>query len=188
MANLGDGDGGTDICRQRKTPPHSECARRAATPCAIISHHLRHSHAYWIEYCHRWLLEHGLSADRVRQRVYVWTPRLVLSSAGRLMCICAVCRSYDDDELAHYSLATTDLEYKFVVSSAAWHCHRCGATTVYSLVCVHTLARYWFGWGELWGIANRGSYDLERHTEGSGLDLRFKDPTTQQVCRKTLGW
>lgn len=42
--------------------------------------------------------------------------------------------------------------------------------------------RYWFGWGELWGIANRGSYDLERHTEGSGLDLRFKDPTTQEVC------
>jgi len=128
VANLGDGDGGTDICRQRKTPPYSEYPRRAATPCAIFSHHLRRSHAYWIEYCHRWLLEHGLSADRVRQRVYVWTPRLVLSSAGRLMCICAVCRSYDDDELAHYSLATTDLEYKFVVSSAAWHCHRCGCT------------------------------------------------------------
>jgi hypothetical protein len=55
-------------------------------------------------------------------------------------------------DLAHYALATTDLEYKFP-----------------------------FGWDELWGIANRGSYDLECHSRGSGIQLTYEDPYTKEV-------
>lgn len=31
-----------------------------------------------------------------------------------------------------------------------------------------------FGWGELWGISNRGSFDLEQHSAASGCDLRLQ--------------
>ena len=48
-------------------------------------------------------------------------------------------RDHTPEELSHYSKATTDLEYKFP-----------------------------FGWGELWGVANRTDYDLSRHIEHSG--------------------
>ena len=51
-------------------------------------------------------------------------------------------RHYSADELAHYARATVDIEYK-----------------------------YPFGWGELWGIADRGSYDLEAHRRASGAAL-----------------
>jgi len=51
------------------------------------------------------------------------------------------------EALAHYSKRTTDVEYEFP-----------------------------FGWGELQGLANRGTYDLTQHTKHSGKDLRFFDP------------
>ena len=50
------------------------------------------------------------------------------------------------EELAFYSKATTDVEYLFP-----------------------------FGWGELWGIADRTDYDLKRHQEHSGKDLTYFD-------------
>ena len=62
-------------------------------------------------------------------------------------------------DLAHYALATTDLEYKFP-----------------------------FGWDELWGIANRGSYDLQCHSEGSGIKLTYEDPHTKEVRRGNSFW
>ncbi|MGE0144984.1 MAG: glycine--tRNA ligase [Planctomycetota bacterium] len=59
-------------------------------------------------------------------------------------------REHAQDELAHYSSGCTDVEY-----------------------------RYPFGWGELEGIAMRGSYDLNAHAKGSGKDLSFFDEATK---------
>jgi len=55
-------------------------------------------------------------------------------------------REHGKDELAHYAIACTDIEYKFP-----------------------------FGWSELEGIANRGDFDLKQHAEHSGKDLSFFD-------------
>ncbi|EIW01425.1 glycine--tRNA ligase [Thermoanaerobacter siderophilus] len=58
-------------------------------------------------------------------------------------------RDHKKEELSHYSTATTDIEYNFP-----------------------------FGWGELWGIANRTDFDLRQHMEHSGVDLSYMDPVT----------
>ncbi len=61
-------------------------------------------------------------------------------------------RDHSPEELVFYSAATTDIEFK-----------------------------YPFGWGELWGIANRTNYDLSRHAEFSGEDLSYTDPYTNET-------
>ncbi|MCQ2409623.1 MAG: glycine--tRNA ligase [Clostridia bacterium] len=58
-------------------------------------------------------------------------------------------RDHDKEELCFYSKATTDFEYKFP-----------------------------FGWGELWGVADRTDYDLKQHINTSGKDLSYQDPVT----------
>jgi glycyl-tRNA synthetase len=60
-------------------------------------------------------------------------------------------RDHEKEELSFYSKATTDIEYKFP-----------------------------FGWGELWGIADRTNYDLSRHQEHSGKSLEYFDPETKE--------
>jgi glycyl-tRNA synthetase len=60
-------------------------------------------------------------------------------------------RAHAADELAHYSTGCTDVEYE-----------------------------YPFGWGELEGIACRTDFDLKRHSEASGKDLRYFDPETKE--------
>lgn len=60
-------------------------------------------------------------------------------------------RDHAKEELSFYSKATTDIEYKFP-----------------------------FGWGELWGIADRTDYDLGVHMKHSGQDLRYLDPDTNE--------
>lgn len=60
-------------------------------------------------------------------------------------------RDHSPEELSHYSNATTDIEYKFP-----------------------------FGWGELWGIADRTDYDLKQHMEHSGEDFYYLDPETNE--------
>jgi len=55
------------------------------------------------------------------------------------------------EDLAHYSKRTVDVEYDFP-----------------------------FGWGELQGLANRGTFDLNAHSKKSGKDLSFFDPDTQE--------
>ncbi len=60
-------------------------------------------------------------------------------------------RDHAKEELAFYSVATTDIEY-----------------------------HYPFGWGELWGIANRTDYDLKRHMEYSKQDLTYLDQETNE--------
>ena len=57
-------------------------------------------------------------------------------------------RDHDPKELAFYSKGTTDFEYLFP-----------------------------FGWGELWGIADRTDYDLNQHIKESGQSLDYFDPT-----------
>lgn len=60
-------------------------------------------------------------------------------------------RDHDPEELCFYSKATTDFEYLFP-----------------------------FGWGELWGIADRTDYDLSQHQKVSGKDLTYFDPDTNE--------
>ncbi|UOF88817.1 glycine--tRNA ligase [Fodinisporobacter ferrooxydans] len=60
-------------------------------------------------------------------------------------------RDHSKDELSHYSNATTDIEYRFP-----------------------------FGWGELWGVADRTDFDLKRHMEHSGEDFHYLDPDTNE--------
>ncbi len=77
---------------------------------------------YWREERFRWYLGLGIRPERLRLRDH-----------GR-------------DELAHYAVACSDVEYEFP-----------------------------FGWSELEGIANRTDYDLKRHSEASGTPLAWFD-------------
>ena len=60
-------------------------------------------------------------------------------------------RDHDPEELCFYSKATTDIEFLFP-----------------------------FGWGELWGIADRTDYDLTQHQNTSGESLEYFDPETNE--------
>jgi glycyl-tRNA synthetase len=60
-------------------------------------------------------------------------------------------RDHSKEELSHYSNATTDIEFKFP-----------------------------FGWGELWGIADRTDFDLKQHAQHSKDDLSYFDPVTNE--------
>lgn len=55
-------------------------------------------------------------------------------------------RDHEKEELSHYSNATTDIEYRFP-----------------------------FGWGELWGIADRTDFDLKKHSEFSGEEMTYTE-------------
>lgn len=82
---------------------------------------------YWKDYCVKWLLDLGIQEDHMR------------------------IRDHSEEELSHYSNATSDIEFLFP-----------------------------FGWGELWGIADRTDYDLKQHQEQSGQDMMYFDPTTNE--------
>ncbi|TDH72455.1 hypothetical protein CCR75_009276 [Bremia lactucae] len=58
---------------------------------------------------------------------------------------------HSPEELAHYARATTDIQFK-----------------------------YPFGWSELWGIANRTSYDLKKHMDASGKSLKYHDAVAKE--------
>ena len=60
-------------------------------------------------------------------------------------------RDHEPEELSHYSNATTDIEYLFP-----------------------------FGWGELWGVADRTDFDLKAHMEHSGENFTYQDPITNE--------
>lgn len=83
--------------------------------------------SYWKDYCKNFLLGLGLKEENIRMR------------------------DHEQEELSHYSNATTDIEFLFP-----------------------------FGWGELWGIADRTDFDLNRHQEASGKSLEYFDPTTNE--------
>jgi len=77
---------------------------------------------YWRKFCKDWLLSLGISEENLRLR------------------------DHSQEELSHYSNATSDFEYLFP-----------------------------FGWGELWGIADRTDYDLKAHQEHSGESMEYFD-------------
>jgi len=83
--------------------------------------------AYWKEFCMDWLKALGMKEENLKFR------------------------DHEQEELSHYSAATTDIEYLFP-----------------------------FGWGELWGIADRTDFDLKQHTEHSGQELNYHDPETNE--------
>ena len=60
-------------------------------------------------------------------------------------------RDHSKEELSHYSTATTDIEFMFP-----------------------------FGWGELWGIADRGAFDLTQHSNHCGKPIEYFDPETNE--------
>ena len=60
-------------------------------------------------------------------------------------------REHEKEELSHYSKGTTDIEFTFP-----------------------------FGWGELWGIADRTDYDLKQHADHSGENFEYADPYTNE--------
>ena len=60
-------------------------------------------------------------------------------------------RDHTPEELSFYSKGTVDIEYEFP-----------------------------FGWGEVWGIANRTDYDLTQHQEYSKVDMNYFDPYTNE--------
>lgn len=78
---------------------------------------------YWKEFCMNWLRKLGVKEENIKFR------------------------DHSQEELSHYSSATSDIEFLFP-----------------------------FGWGELWGIAHRGCFDLTTHQEHSGKTLEYFDP------------
>jgi glycyl-tRNA synthetase len=77
---------------------------------------------YWCQERYRWYVDLGIPAENLRLR------------------------PHEDDELSHYSIGTSDVEF-----------------------------RYPWGWGELEGIAQRTDFDLTQHTKFSGQDLSYYD-------------
>ena len=66
-------------------------------------------------------------------------------------------REHSDNELAHYASKTVDIEFL-----------------------------YPWGWGELEGIANRGTFDLSSHEKASGKDLSYFDSETNEKIIPTV--
>jgi len=82
---------------------------------------------YWKKFCEEFLYDIGIKPENI------------------------ILRDHKQDELSHYSNATTDIEYRFP-----------------------------FGVGELWGIADRTDYDLKQHELHSGKDMKYIDPVTNE--------
>jgi glycyl-tRNA synthetase len=80
-------------------------------------------HEHWMSARMDWYVRLGIRADRLRLR------------------------AHGEEELSHYSDATSDIEYLYPI-----------------------------GWSELEGIANRGDFDLRQHAEHSGEKLDYVDP------------
>ena len=83
--------------------------------------------AYWKDTCKNWLLSLGIKEENIKLR------------------------DHEQEELSHYSNATTDIEFMFP-----------------------------FGWGELWGIADRTDFDLKQHITHSTKGLDYFDPETNE--------
>jgi glycyl-tRNA synthetase len=82
----------------------------------------QHWYEHWLQERRNWYLRLGIRADHLRMR------------------------AHEQDELSHYSSATSDVEYLFPI-----------------------------GWQELEGIANRGDFDLTQHAKHSGQKLEYVD-------------
>jgi glycyl-tRNA synthetase len=83
---------------------------------------VQHWHEHWLSERFNWYTNLGIRPDHLRLR------------------------AHDQDELSHYSSATSDVEYLYPI-----------------------------GWQELEGIANRGDFDLTQHAKSSGQNLEYFD-------------
>lgn len=83
---------------------------------------------HWVDYCWNWFVDLGINPDNMRKF------------------------DVPDEDRAHYSAATIDIEYKFGFQGSAW--------------------------GELMGIANRTDFDLTSHANASGTKLEYFDQAT----------
>jgi len=83
-------------------------------------------HAYWMKQTYQWFVDLGIKKENLRLR------------------------EHTKDEMAHYSSACFDIEYKFP-----------------------------FGWQEIHGMANRGSFDLEQHQKHSKKKMELFDEATK---------
>jgi glycyl-tRNA synthetase len=84
-------------------------------------------HAYWLKQIYQWFVDMGIKKEHLRLR------------------------EHTKDEMAHYSSACFDIEYKFP-----------------------------FGWQEIHGMANRGSFDLEQHQKHSKKKMELFDEATKK--------
>lgn len=82
---------------------------------------------YWQNFCKNWLIDLWINKESIKLR------------------------KHKQEELSHYSNATTDIEFLFP-----------------------------FGWGELWGIADRTDFDLKTHINHSNKSLEYFDPNTNE--------
>jgi glycyl-tRNA synthetase len=82
---------------------------------------------YWVAERYRWYVDHGIPESSL------------------------MIRAHDPDELSHYSVGTSDIEYM-----------------------------YPWGWGELEGVAQRTDYDLTQHGKFSGEDLSYFDQESNE--------
>ncbi len=82
---------------------------------------------YWKDYCKKFLLDLGIAEENIKMR------------------------DHEQEELSHYSNATTDIEFMFP-----------------------------FGWGELWGIADRTDFDLTAHQTHSGESMEYFDQESNE--------
>jgi glycyl-tRNA synthetase len=94
---------------------------------------------YWVEERFNWYIKLGIQKDHLQLR------------------------AHSKDDLAHYALSCTDIEYLFPM-----------------------------GWSELEGIANRGNYDLKQHGESSGKDMSYfyedtKEHITPYIIEPSAG-
>ena len=80
---------------------------------------------HWVDACYSWFIDLGLNPENLRKF------------------------DVPEDDRAHYSAGTIDLEYRFDFAGSAW--------------------------GELMGVANRTDYDLNSHTDASGAKLQYFD-------------
>ncbi|MBE1514373.1 glycine--tRNA ligase [Nesterenkonia halotolerans] len=80
---------------------------------------------HWVDACYNWFVNLGLNPENLRKF------------------------DVPEDDRAHYSAGTIDLEYRFDFQGSAW--------------------------GELMGVANRTDYDLNSHTDASGAKLQYFD-------------
>jgi glycyl-tRNA synthetase len=88
-------------------------------------------YAFWRDFRMEWWQSIGLAGDNL------------------------ILREHAKDELSHYSVGTSDVEYRFPFTSP--------------------------GFGELEGIAHRGNYDLTQHAKHSGAKLEYNDPTRGEL-------
>lgn len=96
------------------------------TPPAEADQHFKE----WVEACWDWYIDLGIKEENLRRF------------------------DVPEDERAHYSAGTIDLEYRFGFSGSEW--------------------------GELMGIANRTDFDLSSHTEGSGTKMQYFDQAANE--------